>query len=146
MDDDRRREASLMTSAMSGSAIVGMYVIGRYFCSYFRPFSTQFHSTFLTPPFPLCFTRSQTNDKNAIQLVQPDTEQLVYWATDIPKQSCCGSSSPGSCAGTSSAATERSHHSKFRTSRTWSMSRSASTARRPRVIAKFLATTTARLL
>ena len=69
----------------------------------------------------------------------------VYWATDILKQSCCGSSSTRSCAGTSSATTECSHHSKFRTSRTWSMSRSASTARRPLVIERFLATTAARL-
>ena len=73
-----------------------------------------------------------------IQLVKPDTEQLVYWATNIPKQSCCGSSSPGSCAGTSSAATEHSHHSKFWTSRTRSTSRSASTTQRLLVIERFL--------
>ena len=79
-----------------------------------------------------------------IRLVLPDTEQLVYWATDIPKQSCCGSSSPGSCAGTSSAATECSHHSKFWTSQTRSTSRSVSTTRRPQVIERFLATTAAR--
>ena len=95
--------------------------------------------------FSLCLSRSRTDDKNTIRLVRPDTEQLVYWATDIPKQSCCGSSSPGSCAGTSSATTECSHHSKFRTSRTRRTSRSASTARRLLVIDRFLATTTARL-
>ena len=71
-------------------------------------------------------THEQTTRTHS--LVRLDTEQLVYWATDIPKQSSCGSSSPGSCAGTSSAATECSHHSKFQTSRTQSMSRSASTA------------------
>ena len=108
------------------------------FCLYFDPFSTQLHFTFLTPPFffmfilimfvLLCLSSSRTDDKNMIQLVQLVTEQLVYWATDIPKQSCCGSSSTRSCTGTSSAATEHSHHSKFWTSRTWSMSRSASTA------------------
>ena len=49
-------------------------VIGRYFCLYFRPFSTQLHFTFLIPPFPLmlifvmiiplCLSRSRTDDKN----------------------------------------------------------------------------------
>ena len=116
-------------------------VIGHYFCLYFSsifnptsfhipyptPFFLMFISTMLTPLCPLCLLHSRTNDKNTIRLVRPDTEQLDYWATNIPKQSCCGSLSPGSCAGTSSAATERSHHSKFRTSQTRSMSRSAST-------------------
>ena len=92
---------------------------------------------------PYAFTLT-TNNKNTIRLVQLVTEQLVYWATDILKQSCCGSSSPRSCAGTSSAATECSHHSKFRTSQTWSTSRSVSTARRLLVIERFLATTAAR--
>ena len=66
----------------------------------------------------LCLSCSRTDDKNTIQLVLLVTKQLVYWTTDIPKQSCCGSSSTQSCAGTSSTATECSHHSKFRTSRT----------------------------
>ena len=107
------------------------------FTPIFSPISTQLHSTFLNQTFlfyayrchvplliPSC---SRTNNKNMIQLVQLVARQLIYWATDILKQSCCGSSSPGSCAGTSSAATEHSHHSKFRTSWTWSMSRSVST-------------------
>ena len=108
------------------------------FARIFRLFLTQLHFTFLTPPFslmlifvmliPLMLSCSRTDDKNTIRLVQLVTEQLIYWATDILKQSCCGSSSPGSCAGTSSAATEHSHHSKFRTSQTRSTSRSASTA------------------
>ena len=87
------------------------------------PISTMFNSSML-----LCLHAHKPNDKNTIRLVRPDTKQLVYWATDIPKQSCCGSSSPGSCAGTSSAATECSHHSKFQTSRTRSTSRSVSIA------------------
>ena len=84
------------------------------------------------------------DNKSTIQLVVLVTKQLVYWATDILKQSCCGSSSPGSCAGTSSTATECSHHSKFWTSQTRSTSRSASTAQRLLVINRFLATTAAR--
>ena len=125
-----------------------------FFARIFHPFSTQLHFTFLTLPFlpyaypcyviPLMLSHSQTDNKNTIRLVLPDTEQLIYWATDIPKQSCCGSSSPGSCTGTSSAATERSHHSKFQTSRTQSTSRSASIARTLLVINRFLATTAAR--
>ena len=108
------------------------------FACIFCPFSTQLHFTLLTPPFSLilsslyssfyAFHAHKTDDKNTIRLIRPATKQLVYWATDIPKQSCIGSSSPGSCAGTSSTTTKRSHHSKFRTSRTRSMSRSASTA------------------
>ena len=91
-----------------------------------------------------CLSRSRTRQQEHNSIVPLDTEQLVYWATDIPKQSCCGSSSPGSCAGTSSAATECSHLSKFWTSWTQSMSRSVSTAQRLLVIDRFLATTTAR--
>ena len=105
-------------------------VIGRYFCSYFsihfQPNFT-FHSlphlfsfmiilTMFTFSYVLMLSCSRTKDKNTIQLVQPDTEQLDYGATDIPKQSCCAPSSPGSCAGTSSAAIKCSHHSKFWTS------------------------------
>ena len=125
------------------------------FCLYF---SSIFDPTSLHIPYPtfslmfslamfsfLMLSHSQTDDKNTIQLVLLVTEQLVYWATDIPKQSCCGSSSPGSCAGTSSTATERSHHSKFRTSQIRSMSRSVSTAQRLLVIARFLTTIAARL-
>ena len=93
----------------------------------------------------LCLHAHEQDDKNTIRLVQPDTEQLDYWTTDIPKQSCCGPSSLGSCTGTSSAATERSHHSKFRTSRTQSTSRSASIARILLVIDRFLTSTAARL-
>ena len=129
-------------------------VIGHYFSLvFFCPFSIQLHFTFLTTflphaypgyvyPLMLHLLTNRRQEHNSIGLLV--TEQLVYWATDIPKQSCCGSSSPGSCAGTSSAATERSHHSKFRTSRTWSMSRSASTTRRLLVINRFLTTTAAR--
>ena len=105
-------------------------VIGHYFCTYFlsifdptslhipypTPFSLMLISTMLVSSMLYMPSRSRTNDKNTIQLVQPDTELFDYWATDILKQSCCGSPSPGSCAGTSSAATEHSHHSKFRTS------------------------------
>ena len=111
-------------------------VIGHYFHSYFLSI---FDPTSLHIPYPSfslmlvldmfllsMLSHSRTDDKNTFQLVLLDAEQLVYWATDIPKQSCCGSSPPRSCAGTSSAATERSHHSKFRTSRTRSMSRSVS--------------------
>ena len=111
------------------------------FACIFRPFSTQLHFTFLTLylsplclfssclfPYALMLSRSRTDNKNTIQLVLPDTERLDYWATVILKQSCCGPSSPGSCAGTSSATTECSHHSKFRTSWTWSTSRSVSIA------------------
>ena len=103
---------------------------------FFVHFSTQLLFTFLTLPFSpiiflLCFFSSyfHAHDRRQehIRLVLV-TEQLVYWTTDIPKQSCCGSSSPRSCAGTSSATTEHSHHSKFWTSQTRSMSRSASTA------------------
>ena len=56
-----------------------LLVIGHYFGSYFRPFSTQLHTTFLTPPFsfmltpimfiplcPLCFSHSRTINKNTI--------------------------------------------------------------------------------
>ena len=49
-------------------------VIGRYFYSYFGPFLTQLHSTFLTPPFPLmltpdmliplCLSAHEQDDKN----------------------------------------------------------------------------------
>ena len=130
-------------------------VIRHYFCSYF---SSIFNPTSLHIPYPTFSflmsifiyvhpfmpSHSQTDDKNTIRLALPDTKQLVYWATDIPKQSCCGSPSPGSCAGTSSAATERSHHSKFQTSWTRSTSRSASTTQRLLVIDRFLATTAAR--
>ena len=69
-------------------------------------FSIHFDPTSLNityPTFPsyvyLCYvsssmpSRSQTDDKNKIQLVLPVTEQLVYCAINIPKQSCCGSSS-----------------------------------------------------
>ena len=138
-----------------GSMSSPLTVIGCYFCSYFRPFSTQLHFTFITPPFslililtmfiPLCLSCSRTNDKNTIRLVLPDTEGLNYWAIDILKQSCGGFSSPGSCAGTFSAATECSHHSKFQTSRTRSMSRSVSITQTLLVIDRFLATTAARL-
>ena len=131
-----------------------VHVIRRYFYSYFSsifdptslhiPYPTFLPYAFLVMFIPLCSSRSQTNDKNTIRLVLLVTEQLVYWATDIPKQSCCGSPSPGSCAGTSSAATERSHHSQFWTSRTQNTSRSASIARMLRVIDRFLATTAAR--
>ena len=112
-------------------------VIGHYFHTHFSSIfdPTSFHIPCLIFPlmfilvmiFPFMPSHSQTDDKDTTRLVQPGTEQLVYWATNILKQSCCGSSSPGSCAGTSSAATERSHHSKFRTSQKQSMSRSAST-------------------
>ena len=107
------------------------------FACIFCPFSTQPHFTFFTPPFSLMFilaiflffmlSHSRTDDKNTIQLVQPVTKQPIYWATNIPKQSCCGSSSTQSCAGTSSATTKHSHHSKFQTSQTQSTSRSVST-------------------
>ena len=120
------------------------------FCPFFDPTSFYFpYPTFLPYVFPCyvfpfyAFTLTNRRQEH-IQLVQLVTEQLVYWATNILKQSCCGSSSPGSCAGTSSAATECSHHSKFWTSRTQSTSRSASTTRRLRVIERFLATTAAR--
>ena len=113
-------------------------VIGHYFCSYFSSISdpTSLHIPYPTflPYDYLCYVLfslcPHTHDRQQehIRLVLLVTEQLIYWATDIPKQSCCGSSSTRSCAGTSSAATERSHHSKFRTSRTRSMSRSVSTA------------------
>ena len=99
------------------------------FFVHFRPNFTSHSLPYFSPLclLPLCFSRSQTDDKNMIRLVQLVTEQLVYWTTEISKQSCCGSSSPGSCTGTSSTATECCHHSKFRTSQTWSTSRSAST-------------------
>ena len=133
-------------------------VIGHYFCSYFF---VHFRPNFTSHSLPHTFlpyayldhvhffytfmpSRSRMNDKNTIRLVRPDTEQLNYWATDIPKQSCCGPSSPGSCAGTSSATTERSHHSTFWTSQTRSTSRSASIARILLVIDRFLASTAAR--
>ena len=134
--------------------ILKIFVIRRYFCSYFLSIFDPTSPHILYPAFLLhaypCYvyyfmlSHSWTDDKNSIQLVWPDTERLVYWATNIPKQSCCGSSSPGSCTGTSSAATECSHHSKFRTSQTRSTSRSVSTARRLLVIDRFLATTAAR--
>ena len=117
----------------------------------FIHFLTQLHFTFLTH-FPLmfilvmffvlCLSHSQTDNKNTIQLVLQVTKQLIYWATDILKQSCDGSSSTQSCAGTST--TKCSHHSKFRTSWTQSTSKSVSTTRRPLVIARFLASTAAR--
>ena len=120
------------------------------FSIHFRP---NFTSHSLPNLSPLClsliysalyaFTLT-TNNKNTIRLVLLVIEQLIYWTINIPKQSCCGSSSPGSCTGTSSAATKHSHHSKFQTSRTRSMSRSASTARRLLVIKRFLTTTAAR--
>ena len=82
-----------------------------------------------SPPYaPYVFHAHEQTTRMHFRLVLPDTEQLVYWATNIPKQSCGGSPSPGSCAGASSATTECSHHSKFRTSRTRSTSRSASIA------------------
>ena len=52
------------------------FVIGHYFCLHFCLFLTQFHSTFLIPPFslmlilvmaiPLCLSCSQTDNKNTI--------------------------------------------------------------------------------
>ena len=123
------------------------------FAPIFHPFLTQIHSMFLTPPFSLmlilvmfflyAFTLMNKWQEH-IRLVLLVTKQPVYWATNIPKQSCCSSSSPGSCAGTSSATTECFHHSKFRTSWTWSMSRSVSTTWRLLVIDRFLTTTAAR--
>ena len=67
---------------VSSTATLGLFllitVIGHYFCSYFHPFLTQLHFTFLTPPFLLyvylCCVSSfyaftlMTNNKNAIQL------------------------------------------------------------------------------
>ena len=129
-------------------------VIRHYFCSYFCPFSNQLHSTFLNPPFTLmlillcfvslCFHAHEQTTRTRFDWYNWSPNKLIYWVTDILKQSCCGPSSSGSCAGTSSAATEHSHHSKFRTSWTWSTSRSASTAQRLWVIKRFLATTAAR--
>ena len=104
---------------------------------FFCPFLIQLHFTFLDPPFsfmfifiifpPYAFTLTNRRQEHDL-IVQLVTKQLVYWTTNILKQSCCGSPSPGSCTGTSSATTEHSHHSKFQTSRIQSTSRSASTA------------------
>ena len=67
---------------------------------------------------------------------------MIYLVTETPKQS--HSSSTWSCAGTSSAVLAYSHNSKFWTPRTWSASRSVSTAQRPQLIARFLISTAAR--
>ena len=127
-----------------GSLIMQQYIYPMGHCHrtlFLLQFSSIFNPTSHHIPYPtfplhvtfamflsLCLSHSRTDNKNTIQLVQLVTEQLVYWVTDIPKQSCCGSSSTRSCTGTSSAATKHSHHSKFWTSQTRSMSRSASTA------------------
>ena len=74
-------------------------VIGCYFCSHFLSIFNPTSLTFLTPPFSfmsiiLMFlslmphSHSQTDDKNTIQLVQPVTDNLIYFTTDILKQSC----------------------------------------------------------
>ena len=92
---------------------------------------------------PYVFTlMNRRQEHNSIGTTSHQTTHLLGYQHS--ETSCCGSSSPESCAGTSSAATERSHHSKFRTSQTWSTSRSASTTRRLLVIERFLATTAAR--
>ena len=142
----------------SEGCILMVIVIGHYFHLYFLsifnptspyiPYPTFLLYVYLHYVFFFSFFMSFTlmnKQQEHNSIVQLVTEQLVYWATNIPKQSCCGSSSPGSCAGTSSTATKHSHHSKFQTSRTQSMSRSVSTTRRLLVIERFLATTAARL-
>ena len=120
------------------------------FFVHFRPNFTS-HSlptpflTMLLSSMLLCLHAHKQMTRTQFDWYDRTPNKLDYWATDIPKQSCWGSSpSPGSCAGTSSAATERSHHSKFRTSRTRSTSRSASIAWILLVIDRFLASTAAR--
>ena len=106
------------------------------FAHIFCPFLTQLHIPYPTFLLYVCpyyaftpYAFTLTNRRQEHDLIGTlVTEQLVYWATNILKQSCCGSSSSRSCTGTSSTTTECSHHSKFRTSQTRSTSRSASTA------------------
>ena len=89
------------------------------------------------------YSCSWTDDKNTIWLVLLVIDNLIYLATNIPKQSC-SSSLTRSCAGTLLAALSCSHSSKFQTSQTWSVSRSASTTRRPQLITRFLISTAVR--
>ena len=102
-----------------------MLFVAPIFGPFFEP--TSLHVPY--PPFffmsiSLCFSFyalfTLMNKWQHFQLYNWSLDNLIYWVTDIPKQSCCGSS-PGSCAGTSSTATERSHHSKLWTSWTQSM-------------------------
>ena len=67
-----------------------------------------------------------------------------FISLEVKTLTCCGSSSAQSCAGASSTTAEHSHHSKFQASQTQSMSKSMSTAQRPLVITRFLASTAAR--
>ena len=128
-------------------------VIGHYFHSYFLSIFNPTSITFLTPSFPLmliffmflflCLIHAHKQMTRTHPLVQLVTDNLIYLATDILKQS--HSSSPTqSCAGTLSATLACSHNSKFQTSRTQSMSRSASTTQSPLLIARFLVSTAAR--
>ena len=123
------------------------------FTPIFRPFSTQLHSLSLPPIFShmtfpsyiypfMPWSRSRTDNKNTINWLLPVTNKSIYLATNIPKQSC--SPPTRSCAGTLSAVLACSHNSKFWTSWTRSASRSASTARSPLLIARFLVSTAAR--
>ena len=118
------------------------------FAPIFGPFSTQLHhfpyhissfmSIFLMFFFPFSFyalstltNRRQEHD-SSVSLV---TDNLIYWAADILKQSCSPSLT-WSYTGTLSAALICSHSSKFWTSWTQSMSRSASITQSPLLIVR----------
>ena len=132
--------------------MIGMLSLDMIFTLIFCPFSIQLHPLSLLPFSSYAYLSyvssvyalscSWTDDKTTIQLVTTNHWNLIYLAMDIPKQSC--SPTTWSCAGTSLAALTCSHNSKFRTSRTRSMSRSASTTQRPRLIIRFLISTTTR--
>ena len=115
------------------------------FFVHFQPNFT--HSPYLTlSPYVYLsyalFTLTNRQQEH-IWLVLLVTDNSIYLATNIPKQSC--SSAPTwSCTGTSSAALACSHSSKFQTSWTQSTSRSASTAWSPLLITRFLVSTTVR--
>ena len=93
-----------------------LIVIGHYFCSYFRsifqPNFTSHSLPHLSPSYLSCYVflfmpftlMNRQQEHNLIGLLV--TNYLIYWATDIPKQSYCGSSSTQSCAGASSTTTE----------------------------------------
>ena len=67
----------------------------------------------------------------------------IYLAMESPKQPISNLTTR-SCAGTPSVALSIFYWSKFRTSWTWNERRSASTARRPQLVARFLQSTTVR--
>ena len=96
----------------------------------FCPFSTQLPPIFLLFPSLMSYHAHKQTTRTQFDLLLQVTNTTIYLATDTLKQSCSFSATQ-SCTGTSSAALACSHSSQFWTSRTRSMSRSASTTQRP---------------